>query len=128
MSSRARTARVVTSAATNPRFTLLQLGGHFTYGETAAYQFVLGQWDLDAEDPKNRLRTPKEFVHCLFGMFHLRLPDGSKAADLVMYCVVNERLPYNLGWKTPENRLDMDTLQNMVYTIQDITLGQMNEK
>jgi hypothetical protein len=105
MSSKARTARVVTSAATNPQFTLPQLGAHFIYGETAAYQFVLGEWHLDAEDLKNRLLTPKEFVQYFF---------------------VNERLPYELGWKKPENRLVMDTLQSVVFTIQDITLGQMN--
>jgi hypothetical protein len=72
MASKARTARVVTSAATNPQFTLPQLGAHFIYGETAAYQFVLGQWDLDAEDLRNRLLTPKEFVQYFFGMYHLR--------------------------------------------------------
>jgi hypothetical protein len=93
MSSKARTARVVTSAATNPQFTLPQLGAHFIYGETAAYQFVLGEWHLDAEDLKNRLLTPKEFVQYFFGMYHLRLPwlalwlenqDGSKSADLAI--------------------------------------------
>jgi hypothetical protein len=105
MASRARTARVVTSAANNPQFTLRQVGLHFTYGESAAYQFVLGEWVLHAEDPKKRLLTPK---------------------DLVQYFFVNERLPYELGWTTPENRLDVETLHDMVCTIQDITGGQMN--
>lgn len=31
-----------------------------------------------------------------------------------------------MGWKKPKHRLMMDTLQDMVFTIQDITLGQMN--
>lgn len=66
MASRARTARVVTSAATNPHFTLPQIGAHFIYGETAAYQFVLGEWTLDAEDPKDRLLTPQDLVQYLF--------------------------------------------------------------
>lgn len=68
MASRARTARVVTSAATNPQFTLPQLGAHFIYGETAAYQFVLGEWNLDAKDPKDRLLTPKKYVEYFFSM------------------------------------------------------------
>jgi hypothetical protein len=69
MSSRARTARVVTSAATNPQFTLPQLGAHFIYGETAAYQLVLGEWRLDAEKPKDKLLTPRELVQYFFGRF-----------------------------------------------------------
>lgn len=40
MAAEARTARMLTSAKTNPQFTLPQLGAHSTYGETAAYQFV----------------------------------------------------------------------------------------
>jgi hypothetical protein len=65
--SRARTARVVTSAATNPQFTLPQLGAHFIYGETAAYQFVFGEWNLKSEDPKDMVLTPKDLVQYFFG-------------------------------------------------------------
>ncbi|KAL1876235.1 hypothetical protein Daus18300_002863 [Diaporthe australafricana] len=105
MASKARTARLVTSAATNPQFTLPQLGAHFIYGETAAYQLVFGKWNLGAEETKDMVLTPKE---------------------LVQYFFVNERLPLELGWKKPENRLNMTTLQNVVFIMQDITLGQMN--
>ena len=69
--SRARTARVVTSAATNPQFTLPQLGAHFIYGETAAYQFVFGEWDLDSEDPEKMILTPKDLIQYFFGKLSL---------------------------------------------------------
>lgn len=65
--SKARTARVVTSASTNPQFTLPQLGAHFIYGETAAYQFVFGKWDLESEDPKDMILTPKNLIQYFFG-------------------------------------------------------------
>lgn len=41
--SRARTAHTTASASTNPQSTLPQLGAHFTYGETAACQYVFGE-------------------------------------------------------------------------------------
>jgi len=66
--SRARTARFVTSASTNPEFTLPQLGAHFIYGETAAYQFVFGEWELESEDPKQMVLTPKNLIQYFFGM------------------------------------------------------------
>ncbi|RYP27141.1 hypothetical protein DL768_011293 [Monosporascus sp. mg162] len=105
MASKARTARVVTSASTNPQFTLPQIGAHFIYGETAAYQAVFGEWNLGAENPKDMILTPKE---------------------LVQYFFLNERLPHELGWKKPKTRLTMDTITTFVLTIQAITLGQMN--
>jgi len=42
--------------------------------------------------------------------------------------VANERLPTELGWSRPKNRLVMETLQNLVFVMQDITLTQMNER
>lgn len=66
MASKARTARVIASASTNPQFTLPQLGAHFMYGETAAYQFVFGDWDLDAQDPKDMIHTPRERIQYFF--------------------------------------------------------------
>lgn len=68
MDSKARPARVVSSAATNPQFTLPQLGAHFIYGETAAYPLVFGEWNLGAENTKNKVLTPKELVQYFFGM------------------------------------------------------------
>lgn len=72
MASKARTARVVTSASTNPQFTLPQIGAHFMYGETAAYQFVFGNWDLGAQDPKDMIHTLKEMVQYFVCTYDLR--------------------------------------------------------
>ncbi|KAK8108241.1 Cloroperoxidase [Apiospora kogelbergensis] len=102
--SRARTARVVASASTNPDFTLPQVGANFIYGESAAFQFVFGEWDLNATDPKNMVHTP---------------------TDLVEYFFRNERLPYELGWKRPVNRLSLALLTKLVMAMKDITIKQM---
>ena len=72
MASKARTARVVTSASTNPQFTLPQIGAHFIYGETAAYQFVLGEWDLGAEDQKDMIHTSTERVEYFFRTYEFK--------------------------------------------------------
>ncbi|KAK8013795.1 hypothetical protein PG991_009388 [Apiospora marii] len=70
----ARTAGVVTSASTNPQFTLPQLGAHFEYGETAAYQFVFGEWNLEAQDPKDKVLAPKNLVQYFFGLEEVLKP------------------------------------------------------
>ena len=119
----------MTSAATNPQFTLPQLGAHFIYGETAAYQFVFGEWDLESEDPKNMVLTPKNLVQYFFGKKVSITLCFIRAEKLTMIIdIANERLPTELGWSKPKNRLMMDTLQNLVFVMQDITLKQMNEK
>ncbi|KAI0530212.1 Cloroperoxidase [Xylaria digitata] len=103
--ARARTARVITSASTNPSFTFPQIGSFFDYGETAAYQFVFGTWNLEANNIKDKISTPLELVKYFFEF---------------------ERLPFEMGWKRPENRLTFDILVNFVIETQDLTLGQMN--
>jgi hypothetical protein len=76
MAAKARTARTIAAAATNAHFMFPQLGANFQYGETAAYQFVYGEWNLDAEDIKNRILTPKKYIEYFFSMhtFNLLLP------------------------------------------------------
>lgn len=64
--SQARTARVVTSASTNPAFSLPEVGRDFIYGESAAFQFVFGEWNLNASDPKDMVHTPTDFVEYFF--------------------------------------------------------------
>lgn len=64
--SRARTARVVTSASTNPKFTLAQAEANS--GESASFQSVFGEWNLNATDPKDMVHTPTEFVEYFFRM------------------------------------------------------------
>jgi hypothetical protein len=71
MAAKARTARTVAAAATNAHFTFPQLGVNFQYGETAAYQFVYGVWNLDAEDVKKRILTPKKYIE----YFSVRPPE-----------------------------------------------------
>jgi hypothetical protein len=66
MAAKARTARTIAAAATNAHFTFPQLGANFQYGETAAYQFVYGEWNLDAEDVKKRILTPKKYIEYFF--------------------------------------------------------------
>ena len=68
--SRARTARVVTSASTNPAFSLPEVGRDFIYGESAAFQFVFGEWNLNATDPKDMVHTPTELVEYFFRKTH----------------------------------------------------------
>jgi hypothetical protein len=64
--ARARTARVVTSASTNPQFTLPIIGSYFDYGETAAYQLVFGTWNLEADNIRDKISTPLEWVKYFF--------------------------------------------------------------
>ena len=71
MAIRARTARTVTAAATNARFTFPQLGMNFQYGETAAYQLVFGKWNLDARDVKERISTPRKYIDYFFSTLSL---------------------------------------------------------
>jgi hypothetical protein len=52
--SRARTGRLVTSAQTNPDFSMTNLGSDFAYGENAAYIFVFGD-RVAGEAPRNFL-------------------------------------------------------------------------
>ncbi|KAK7184317.1 hypothetical protein PSPO01_09694 [Paraphaeosphaeria sporulosa] len=100
MATKARTARTIAAASTNALFTFPQLGMNFQYGETAAYQFVFGEWNLDAEDVKNRILTPKNYIE---------------------YFSKKERLPTELGWEKPANRLVMDTLQSFTVSMMQLT-------
>ena len=96
--SKARTARVVTPAATNPQFSLPQLGAHFIWGESAAYQFVFGEWDLESEDPKNTVLTPKNLVQYFFDNDVSVTLCFLRAEKLIAIVnIANERLPTELG-------------------------------
>jgi hypothetical protein len=58
MAAASRHARVITSATTNPKFSLSELGGQFSYGETAAYLIVFGD--------RVAATAPKALVEYLF--------------------------------------------------------------
>lgn len=134
MAAKARTARTIAAATTNAHFTFPQLGMNFQYGETAAYQFVYGKWNLDAEDVKNRILTPKKYIEYFFGMHtYIFLVSLSLNAlwnvnqlTVIFPFVENERLPTELGWTKPVNRLIMDTLQAFTISMMELTQVQMN--
>ncbi|PVI01009.1 Cloroperoxidase [Periconia macrospinosa] len=106
MAAKARTARTIAAASSNALFTFPPLGRNFQYGETSAYQFVFGKWNLDAEDVKSRILTPKNYIEYFFK---------------------NERLPIELGWKKPVDRLVMDTLQSFTISVMELAQTQMEE-
>lgn len=78
MAAKARTARTIAATSMNALFTFPQLGMNFQYGETAAYQFVFGHWNLDAEDVQSQILTPKKYINYFFSTLLLTLRMGSK--------------------------------------------------
>jgi hypothetical protein len=62
MAAKARLARIKTSKATNPTYTMSDLGDAFTYGESAAYVVVLG-------GDKKTATVKRSWVEWLFGEF-----------------------------------------------------------
>ncbi|ETS74409.1 hypothetical protein PFICI_14275 [Pestalotiopsis fici W106-1] len=77
----ARVGRLQTSQATNPDFSLSDLGSAFSIGESAAYLFVLGD--------KVSYTVERSIVEYLFE---------------------NERLPTSLGWKRAADPISEDDL------------------
>ncbi|KAL1837207.1 hypothetical protein VTJ49DRAFT_4158 [Mycothermus thermophilus] len=91
--ARARLGRIQTSKATNPEYTMSELGDVFTYGESIAYLIVLGN-----------------------------IKTGKAPRRLVEYWFENERLPTHLGWRRPSESLTIDHLDQYIYLIRNITL------
>jgi len=87
MAADARMGRLATSLATNPDFTLTEVGNGFDAGESAAYIVVFGS---DGES------APRNFLDYFFQ---------------------NERLPTELGWKASESVLDSDGLSDAISRI-----------
>ncbi|MCJ1327625.1 hypothetical protein MMC10_004296 [Thelotrema lepadinum] len=90
----ARLARMYTSNATNPTFSISDTGTIFSFGETAAYILILG----DASS----LTVER---------------------DLVEYLFENEKLPTELGWSTRPIRLTTDGLLNGIQAVELATGG-----
>ena len=67
MAAKARLARIKTSKATNPTYSMSELGDAFTYGESAAYVVVFGN--------KTSGTVKRSWVEWLFGRF-LFFPSG----------------------------------------------------
>ncbi|KAI0179052.1 Cloroperoxidase [Hypoxylon sp. FL1284] len=92
MASNARASRLMTSNLTNPDFQLSDTGSVFSIGESAAYITILGD--------KKTATVPKSWVEYLFE---------------------NERLPYDLGFKRPDEEY---TVQDLVKAGEQIIAGQ----
>ncbi|KAK6212589.1 hypothetical protein LQW54_005174 [Pestalotiopsis sp. IQ-011] len=88
----ARIARIKTSQATNPNFTLSDLGSDFSVGEAAAYIIVLG----------DRV-------------------SGTVEKTVVEYLFENERLPTAVGWKRPVEPIGEDVLSNGMDRVRNAT-------
>ncbi|KAF2263240.1 Cloroperoxidase [Lojkania enalia] len=85
MAADSRLARLITSNATNPNYTLSDLGSTFSIGETAAYILMLG-------NPKS----------------------GTVRKALVEYLFENERLPTKLGWVPSPTAIGQSDLSSMM--------------
>ncbi|KAH8662465.1 peroxidase [Xylariales sp. PMI_506] len=88
----ARLARVETSIATNPTFSLSALGAEFSVGETAAYIIVLGNRD-----------------------------SVTVQKNLVEYLFENERLPTSIGWRRTNEPITEEQLVDIMQLIINVT-------
>lgn len=88
---RSRIARLETSNATNPTFSLSDLGKTFGLGEIAAYLAVLGD-----------------------------IPSATAVKARLEYFFENERLPVKLGWKKP-GILNQTTFTDMLRRVENAT-------
>ncbi|KAL4951639.1 Cloroperoxidase [Aspergillus filifer] len=95
----AREARVNTSKATNPNYSMSELGEDFSYGETAAYLIVLG----DKES-------------------------GTVDRSWVEYMFKNERLPTELGWTKRNETITIEDLSSMLQQIVEATSSATREQ
>ncbi|KAK3899268.1 Chloroperoxidase [Staphylotrichum tortipilum] len=94
MAARARLARIKTSKATNPTYSMSELGDAFTYGESAAYVVVFGD--------KTTGTVKRSWVEWLFE---------------------HEQLPQHLGWRRPAELFQAADLDRYMQEIENITAG-----
>ncbi|KFA56383.1 hypothetical protein S40293_05040 [Stachybotrys chartarum IBT 40293] len=99
MAANARYARLQTANATNPSFSLSELGFQFGAGETAAYILVLG----------DRM-------------------SGTVRRSWLEYFFENERLPVELGWRPQDNAVSVSDLDDMLSRILAATPGAENTR
>ncbi|KAK7953489.1 Cloroperoxidase [Apiospora saccharicola] len=85
MAAAARQARIRTSNATNPQYSLSDLGSGFSLGEAAAYLIILGER----------------------GNYTAR-------RNVVQYLFENEKLPTKLGWQRPQPAVTFDELREVM--------------
>ncbi|KAK4146695.1 Chloroperoxidase [Dichotomopilus funicola] len=92
MAANARLARFKTSMATNPDFSMSELGRNFGFGESAAYIVVIGD--------KETGTVPKAWVEWVFQ---------------------HEQLPLHLGWKRPAGLFQEDDLGRWMDELERVT-------
>jgi hypothetical protein len=92
-------ARMKTCKATNPTYSLSDLGEAFILGETAAFISILG----DAQS----ITVDKRRVEYLFRTSFVYFYPGASRANPLLE---NERLPTELGWKRPSTPFTTDLL------------------
>ncbi|KAL2172256.1 hypothetical protein VTG60DRAFT_6634 [Thermothelomyces hinnuleus] len=94
MAAKARLGRIKTSQATNPTYSMSELGDAFTYGESAAYVVVLGD--------KESRTVNRSWVEWFFE---------------------HEQLPQHLGWKRPAVSFEEEDLNRFMEEIEKYTKG-----
>ncbi|KAI1847523.1 hypothetical protein JX265_000773 [Neoarthrinium moseri] len=92
MAADARLARVKTSMATNPDYSMSDLGSGFSIGETAAYIIIIGD-----------------------------SISGTVEKSWVEYLFENERLPAELGWSRHTAAATFATLNDMMDRVENAT-------
>ncbi|KAJ4305766.1 hypothetical protein N0V90_001298 [Kalmusia sp. IMI 367209] len=102
----ARLARLLDSAKYNRLFALSENAGNFSYGEGAAYLMVFG-------DRKEGFAKKDQVTYLFEGNSDMQ-PE-------------NERLPVELGWKTPSPEIVPDDLANMRNNLVDATAFKVGE-
>ncbi|KAK4244523.1 Chloroperoxidase [Corynascus novoguineensis] len=90
--ARARLGRIKASQATNPEYSMSELGDSFTYGESAAYVVVLGD-----------------------------KISGTIKRSWVEWFFEHEQLPQHLGWTRPNVSFEEGDLERYMKEIQDFT-------
>lgn len=92
MSANARAARYKTSQATNPEYSMSELGDAFSLGESAAYVTIIGNKD-----------------------------NGTVPRSWLTWFFEHEELPQHLGWKRPESMYQEEDLNRAMNYMQNLT-------
>lgn len=92
MSANARTARIKTSKATNPEYSMSNLGDAFSLGESAAYVVIIGD--------RKSATVPRGWLTWFFE---------------------HEELPQHLGWKRSETSFEEGDLDDVLEIMRNLT-------
>lgn len=126
MAAKARLARIKTSKATNPTYSMSELGDAFTYGESAAYVVVFGD--------KKSGTVKRSWVEWLFGKYILNADfvcfdafflatwhDVWGTAQELTTRAEHEQFPQHLGWRRPAELFQAVDLDHYMEEMQNIT-------